>query len=144
MYCPALVNKSRAGQGTRVSISRNIIHGTKAAGLVTNSYSYQDKGSISLLLTVGQMSCNVQSLPECVKFSFRQSHSFTKFNKISSFMRMCAPSIPNVCSSSDCASPSNNCCGNQKDKERKKLSEVKGEQQKTRPPETLISFKSEM
>ena len=62
MYCPALVNKSRAGQGTLVSISRNIIHGTKAAALVTKSYSNQDKGSISLLLTVGQISCNVQSL----------------------------------------------------------------------------------
>ena len=61
MYCPALVNKSRAGQGTLVSISRNIIHVTKAAALVTKSYSSQDKGTISLLLTVGQISCNVQS-----------------------------------------------------------------------------------
>ena len=32
-YCPALVNKSRAGQQTLVSISRNIMHGTKAAKL---------------------------------------------------------------------------------------------------------------
>ena len=63
MYCPALVNKSRAGQGTLVSISRNIIHGTKAAALVTKSYSNQDKGSISLLLTLGQISCNVRILP---------------------------------------------------------------------------------
>ena len=80
-----------------------------------------------------------------------------KFYKTSSFMRMCAPPTPNVCSShynfanpqksswpssSDCASPSNNCCGNQKDKERKKLSEVKGEQQKTRPPKTLKCSRS--
>jgi hypothetical protein len=62
MYCPALVDKSKAGQGTLVSISRNIIHRTKAAALVTESYPNQDKGLISLLLTVGQMSCNVQSL----------------------------------------------------------------------------------
>ena len=62
MYCPALVNKSRAGQGTLVSISIIIIHGTKAAALVTKSYSNQDKESLSLLLTVGQISCNVQSL----------------------------------------------------------------------------------
>ena len=61
MYCPALVNKSRAGQGTLVSISRNIIHGTKAAALVTKLHSNQDKGTKSLLLTVGQISCNVQS-----------------------------------------------------------------------------------
>ena len=62
MYCPALVDKSKAGQGTLVSISRNIIHRTKAAALVTKSYSNQDKGLISLLLTVGEISCNVQSL----------------------------------------------------------------------------------
>ena len=62
MYCPALVDKSKAGQGTLVSISRNIIHRTKAGALVTKSYFNQDKGSISLLLTVGQISCNVQSL----------------------------------------------------------------------------------
>ena len=59
MYCPALVNISRAGQGTLVLISRNIIHGTKAAALVTKSYSSQDKGAISLLLAVRQISCNV-------------------------------------------------------------------------------------
>ena len=62
MYCPALVNKSRVRKGTLASISKNIIHGTKAAALVTKSYSNQDKGPISLLLTVGQISCNVQSL----------------------------------------------------------------------------------
>ena len=39
MHCPALVYKNRAGQGTLVSISRNIIHETKAAALVTKSYS---------------------------------------------------------------------------------------------------------
>ena len=59
IYYPALVNKSRAGHGTLVSISRNIIHGTKAAALVTKSYSDQGKGSVSLLLTVGQISSNV-------------------------------------------------------------------------------------
>ena len=58
----ALVNKSRAGQEIPVSISRNIIHGRKASALVTKSYSNQDKGSISLLLTVGQISGKVQSL----------------------------------------------------------------------------------
>ena len=62
MYCPALVYKSRAGQGTLVSISRIIFHGTKAAALVTKLYFNQGKESISLLLTVGQISCNVQSL----------------------------------------------------------------------------------
>ena len=62
MYCPGLVNKSRSGQETLVSISRNIIHGTKAAALVTKSYSSQDKETISLPLTVAQISCNVQSL----------------------------------------------------------------------------------
>ena len=62
VYCPALVNKSTSGQGTLVSISRNIIHGTEAAALVTKSFSNQDKGSISLLLAVGQISSNVQSL----------------------------------------------------------------------------------
>ena len=62
MYCPDLVYTSRPGQGTLVLISRNIIHETKAAALVTKSYSNQDKESISLLLTVGQLSCNVQSL----------------------------------------------------------------------------------
>ena len=63
MYCHVLVNKSRAGQGTLVLISRIIIHGTKAAALVTKSYSNQDKESKSLLLTGGQISCNVQSHP---------------------------------------------------------------------------------
>ena len=63
IYCPALVNRSRAGQGTLVSISRNIIHGTKAAALVTKFYSNQDTGLVSLLLTVRQISSNVQSLP---------------------------------------------------------------------------------
>ena len=62
MFCPALVNKRRAGKGTLVSISRNIICGIKAAALVTKSYSHQDKGKISFLLTAGQMSCSVQSL----------------------------------------------------------------------------------
>ena len=47
MYCPTLWNKSRAGQGTLVLISRIIIHGRKAAALVTKSYSNQDKESIS-------------------------------------------------------------------------------------------------
>ena len=62
MYCPALVYKSRAGQGTLVLISRNIIHETKAAALVTKSYSNLDKELLSLLLTVVQISCNIQSL----------------------------------------------------------------------------------
>ena len=53
MDCPALVCKSRAGQGTLVSISKNICHETKAAALVTKSFSNQDKESISLLLTLG-------------------------------------------------------------------------------------------
>ena len=73
MYCPALVYKSKAGQGTLVSISRDIIHGTKAAALVTKSYSNQGKESTSLLLTLGQISCNVQSLPE------RQFEALSKF-----------------------------------------------------------------
>ena len=64
MYCPAKVYKSRTGQGTLVLISRNIIHGTKAAALVTKYHSNQDKESTSLLLTVGQISCNVQSLQQ--------------------------------------------------------------------------------
>ena len=51
-----------AGQGTLVSISRSIIHGTKAAALVTKLFCNQDKGSISLLLAVRLISCNVQSL----------------------------------------------------------------------------------
>ena len=59
MYCPALLSKSRAGQGTLVSILRNITYGTKAAALVTKPYSNEDKGLLSLLLTVGQISCNV-------------------------------------------------------------------------------------
>ena len=63
MYCPALVNKSTAGQGTLILISRNIIHGTKAAALVTKSFFNQDKGLISFLLKVRQISCNIQSLP---------------------------------------------------------------------------------
>ena len=62
MCCPALVNKRRVGQGTLVLISRIIVHETKAAALVTKSYSNQDKESVSLLLAVGQISCNVQSL----------------------------------------------------------------------------------
>ena len=62
MDCPALVYKSIAGQGTLVLISRNIIHGIKAAALVTKSHFNQDKESTSLLLTVGQISSNVQSL----------------------------------------------------------------------------------
>ena len=40
----------------------NIIHGTKEAVLVTKSCSNQDKESTFLLLTVGQISGNVQSL----------------------------------------------------------------------------------
>ena len=64
MYCPGLVYKSRAGQGTVVLISRNIIHGTKAAALVTKSHSNHYKESTSLLLKVRQISCNVQSLPK--------------------------------------------------------------------------------
>ena len=62
MHCPALVNQSRAGQGTLVLISKNIIHGTKSAAPVTKTYSNQDRETISLLSTVGQISCNVQSL----------------------------------------------------------------------------------
>ena len=62
MYCPALVYTSRAGQGTRVSILRNIIHETNAAALVTKSYSNLDKELTSLLSTVRQISSNVQSL----------------------------------------------------------------------------------
>ena len=50
-------------------ISRNIIHETKATALVTKSYSNQDKESTSLLLTVGQISCNVQSLAGSVQLS---------------------------------------------------------------------------
>ena len=38
-YYLALVYKSRAGQGTLISISRNIIHEIKAAAMVTKSYS---------------------------------------------------------------------------------------------------------
>ena len=64
MHCPALVNQSRAGQGTLVLISNNIIHETKAAALVTKTYSNQDRETISLLSTVGQISCNVQSLAD--------------------------------------------------------------------------------
>ena len=62
MYCPALVNSGRVGPGTLVLISRIIVHETKAAALVTKSYSNQDKESVSLLLAVGQISCNIQSL----------------------------------------------------------------------------------
>ena len=39
-----------------------LFHGTMADALVTKSYSHQDNESISLLWTVGQISCNVQSL----------------------------------------------------------------------------------
>ena len=64
MHCPALVNQSRAGQGTLVLISKNIIHGTKSAAPVTKNYSNQDRETISLLLTGGQISCYVQSLED--------------------------------------------------------------------------------
>jgi hypothetical protein len=60
--CLALWYKSKAGQETLVLISKNIIHETKAAALVTKVYSNQDTESISLLLTVRQISCYVQSL----------------------------------------------------------------------------------
>ena len=62
MHCPALVNQSKAIQWTLVLISKNIIHGTKAAFLVTKTYSNQDKDTIAFLSLVGQISSNVQSL----------------------------------------------------------------------------------
>ena len=83
LYCPNLVNKSRAGKEILVSISRNIMHVTQTAALVTKSYSSQDKGTICLLLTVGQISCDVQSLVwACSQiqwfFPLPQSHCLNK------------------------------------------------------------------
>ena len=63
MHCTGLVNQSKAGQGTVVTISKNNIHRTKAAVLVTEFFSNQDKETISFLSIVGQISSNVQSLP---------------------------------------------------------------------------------
>ena len=62
MHCPALVNQSKAVQWTLVLISKNIIHRTKAAFLVRQTYSNQDKDTISFLSLVGQISSNVLSL----------------------------------------------------------------------------------
>ena len=62
MHCTGLVNQSKAGQGTVVMISKNNIHRTKAAVLVTKTYSNYDKETLSFLSIAGQISSNVQSL----------------------------------------------------------------------------------
>ena len=62
MHCTALVNQSKAGQGTVVTTSKNIILRTMAAVLVTETFSNKDKETISFLSIVGQISSNVQSL----------------------------------------------------------------------------------
>ena len=62
MHCTALVNQNKAGQGTVVTISKNIIQRTMAAVLVTETFSNEDKETISFLSIVGEISSNVQSL----------------------------------------------------------------------------------
>ena len=67
MHCTGLVNQSKAGQGTVVTILKDSIHRTKAAVLVTEFFSNQDKETISFLSIVGQISSNVQSLPKPIR-----------------------------------------------------------------------------